>query len=304
MQFQLRPCLLTLRAVGAAGIESAGVIGLFLILKHLRHHPLVVIPHREDRREQQVGIRMGGVVQNIRRFAHLHTAPAVHDGDALAERTDQAQVVGDEEEGHVQLLPQFFEQVDDLRLDRYVQGTGRLVTDEHLGVHGDGLGDGGALALAAGELMGKPVGVVGLEPDAGDQVDDVLVAPLLGADVEVVQHLPDAGADLPAGVEGTHRILKDHLNIVVGLPQLFAPDLGDILALQKHLARVDGEQVGDELGQGALAAARLAHHAEHLTGIHVVGGDHALDIVGIGFADIANFQNRLLTHTVTAPFNT
>ena len=58
------------------------------------------------------------------------------------------------------------QQVDDLRLDRDVEGGDRLVGDDEVGVHGQGAGDADALALAAGELVGVAVDVLGAQADA------------------------------------------------------------------------------------------------------------------------------------------
>src|SRR3712207_7792710 len=47
------------------------------------------------------------------------------------------------------------QQVEDLRLDRHVEGGGRLVGDQDLGLAGDRHRDHHALAHAAGELVGE-----------------------------------------------------------------------------------------------------------------------------------------------------
>ena len=41
----------------------------------------------------------------------------VHDGDAVREVFDHGEIVGDEEIGESELALEFFEQIDDLRLD-------------------------------------------------------------------------------------------------------------------------------------------------------------------------------------------
>ena len=59
------------------------------------------------------------------------------------------EVVGDEEVGEAELRLQVLEQVDDLALDRHVEGGDGLVADKNLRLHGERAGDADALALTA-----------------------------------------------------------------------------------------------------------------------------------------------------------
>lgn len=77
-----------------------------------------------------------------------------HDADPVRDVPDHAQVVGDEKEGEVAVLAQVEQQVEDLRLDGDVEGGGGFVQHQQRGPDGEGAGDGDALALAAGELVG------------------------------------------------------------------------------------------------------------------------------------------------------
>ena len=85
---------------------------------------------------------------------------------------DDADVVGDEDVGEAELVLQVVEQVDDLGLDRDIEGGDRLVGDDQLRVRRQGPGDPDPLALAAGELVRVAVGVLGREPDALEQLPD------------------------------------------------------------------------------------------------------------------------------------
>ena len=55
--------------------------------------------------------------------------PRVHHDDAVGDAAHEGEVVGDEEDREVALVPQLEEQVHDLGLDRDVEGRGRLVGD-------------------------------------------------------------------------------------------------------------------------------------------------------------------------------
>src|SRR5437899_1528154 len=68
------------------------------------------------------------------------------------------------------------QQVDDLSLDRDVEGRHRFVGDDQLGAHGEGAGDADALTLAPGELMRVAPEVLGGEAHRLEQLYDALLA--------------------------------------------------------------------------------------------------------------------------------
>ena len=70
----------------------------------------------------------------------------------LRDRPDDAEVVRDEQVGQAGLGLDVGEQLEHLRLHGHVEGAGRLVADEQLGLGREGPGDADALALTAGEL--------------------------------------------------------------------------------------------------------------------------------------------------------
>ena len=95
----------------------------------------------------------------------LHDAPEVHNHDPVTDIFDDAEVMGDEHIGQVELLLQTAEEVDDLCLDRNVQGGYRLVTDDDLRLHREGARDIHTLPLAAGELVRVAFHVLDVESD-------------------------------------------------------------------------------------------------------------------------------------------
>ena len=84
------------------------------------------------------------------------------------------EVMGDKDIGEVGLLLEVQQKVHHLGLDGHVQGGDGLVADDELRVHGEGAGDADALALAAGELVGETVGVLLVEADDLQQIDNLL----------------------------------------------------------------------------------------------------------------------------------
>ena len=96
----------------------------------------------------------------------------MHDGDAVADVFHDPQVVRDEEVGQLELALEVLEQVDDLRLNRHVQGRNGLVGDDEVRVDRERPRETDSLPLAARKLMrirlGAPlrVGVVNREREA------------------------------------------------------------------------------------------------------------------------------------------
>ena len=62
--------------------------------------------------------------------------------------------MGDDNDGHVQLLLQRAQQIQNLGLDGHVQSGGGLVRNQQLRIAGQGHGDHHPLAHTAGELVG------------------------------------------------------------------------------------------------------------------------------------------------------
>ena len=72
--------------------------------------------------EQGPGVGMAGRGEQVVRRCRLDDAAEVHHGHPVGDVLDDAEVVGDDEVGEVELALQPLEQVDDLRLDGDVEG--------------------------------------------------------------------------------------------------------------------------------------------------------------------------------------
>ena len=84
-----------------------------------------------ERAYQPAGVGMFGIAQQLvdrRFFGH---ASRIHDDDALRGLGNNAEVMGDQDDRRAQFFLEFQHQVQDLRLDRDVEGGGWLVGDEH-----------------------------------------------------------------------------------------------------------------------------------------------------------------------------
>ena len=89
------------------------------------------------------------------------------------------QVMGDEQVRQPHLPLQLNQQVHNLRLDRHVQRRNRLVAHDELRLHRKRTGNPHSLPLPAGQLVGKPVRVLRIQPHLVQQVIHPLLFLLL-----------------------------------------------------------------------------------------------------------------------------
>ena len=106
-----------------------------------------------DRADEALRVRVPRLLEQAGHVGLLDDLAGVHDGHPVAHLGDHAEVVRDEDERRVRLALEDAHEVEDLGLDRDVEGGGRLVGDEQLGLAGQRHGDHDALRHAAGELV-------------------------------------------------------------------------------------------------------------------------------------------------------
>ena len=93
-------------------------------------------------------------VEELLRVGDFHDVALVDDADAVGDKPDDGEVMGDEQIGDVPFLLELFQQVQHLGADGHVQGGDGLVGDDELGLHDHGPSQADALTLAAGKLVG------------------------------------------------------------------------------------------------------------------------------------------------------
>ena len=187
---------------------------------------------------------------------------AVEQVEGAGEHREQGvEVVGDDEHGHLALGPDGLEQLDDLALVAHVEVGEGLVEQEQVGLRDEGLGDGDALLLAAGEGRHALVG----EGEGPDRLEGVLDAsPVVGAGPADAP--PAAGEAEADEVAGPHRV-ADGGGVVLG----HVADAGVAsvrgLAQHRHRPGRHREQAEHDLQQGGLArAVGPDHHDERPAG--------------------------------------
>ena len=91
--------------------------------------------------------------QFLHRALPRHLAPAEEVGPVTVEGHD-VHIVGGDEEGDAQSIPQLGDEAHDLSHSLGVQPGGGFVQNHHLGLHGQHTGDGHPLFLAVGQGVG------------------------------------------------------------------------------------------------------------------------------------------------------
>jgi hypothetical protein len=216
---------------------------------------------------------MPGVVHDLVDRAVLDDLAGVHDGDVVAVLRDDAQVVSDQQQRTARLPHQVLEQVEDLRLDRDVEGRGRLVGDDHVRLTGQHHRDHHALTHATGQL-------VHVRPQhplrAGDahalEQLECAVARLATTQAQVAPHsLGHLLLDRQHGVQCRHRLLEDHRQVAPVDPVALRGRHGDQVdpvelcpARNPTARRVDAHQ--RDCGH-ALPAAGLTHEPPDLAAL-------------------------------------
>ena len=208
-----------------------------------------------NRRQQRHRVRVPRLGVQLVPVGEFDDLTQVHDRHLVADVPDHGQVVRDHHVGQAQLVLQVLEQVDDLRLDRHVEGAHRFVGHDQLGPQGQGPGDPDALPLAAGELVRVAVVVLGVEADEFEQFLHVAFDP--AGHLDVLQ--PERGAYDPSdrvpGVERRVGVLEDHLDLAPQRAHLALTQVRDVVAVDHDLAAGRLVQPDQQAAGGGLPAA-------------------------------------------------
>ena len=202
-------------------------------------------------------------------FAGFHDLAPEHDSDAIAEAADDAEIVRDEDERHVELGAETAEFGEDLGLDRDIQRGGGLVGDEQAGTAGEGHGDHGALLHAAAELVRVIMhAFLGInDADGAEPLGDFGVEIFYLGSVEA-DALSDLAADGKDGVERGGGLLENIRDPAATHGTEFGRGHRENVA-SLEADRAAGElrgrrrkQAGERKGGDAFAAAALANDGE------------------------------------------
>ena len=233
--------------------------------------------------------------QFLRRLVLLDLA-VVDEDDAVGHLAGEAHFVGDHQHGDAgvgQLLHQF----QNLAHHFGVEGTGGLVEQDHVRIHGKGTGNGNTLLLAAGKALGVGIGLVG-QAHAGQKFV------CLGGDGFLILQLQQGRGQLQIFLHSQVReqveVLEHHAHLLA-----HSVDVGFIhLGALKFDAAGGGDLQPVQAAQkGRFAAAGRTDQADHIAAVdvdinalqHVQRGGGLLCarlfFAAVGLCQAADFQN-------------
>ena len=219
----------------------------------------------------------------------------VHDRDPVADVPHHGEVVSDEEIGEAKLFLEFFQEVDDLGLDRHVQSRYRLVADDEARLYRQGPGDADPLPLPPAEFMGVPVGHGSVQAHSSEKSCHLIaIVTLLPGQFVNCQGLADDVADRHPGVERAEGVLEDHLHPAAQPSDLLFGNSGDILPFEKDLSSCGALELQHGVPRGCLAAAALPHQAEGFALLKVeIDAVHGLDVADLLFENIPGGDRKV-----------
>ncbi len=107
--------------------------------------------------EQRLGVTVPWVGEQRDCVRLLDDLAPVHHRDPVGMASDNAHIVGNQHDRHRQPRSQGVDQLENLRLDRHVERSGRLISDQQLGLAQQADGDHRALTHPARKLVRKVV---------------------------------------------------------------------------------------------------------------------------------------------------
>ena len=233
--------------------------------------------------QQPVGIGVLRIVEQRIHRTRFDDPAGVHDDHPVAHLAHDAEIVGDDDDGHIQFFLELHHQFQDLCLYRDVQRRGRLVGDEQFRVARDGHGDHDALPHPPAELVGVVVQAL-LRTRNVDHLQqfDAAVGGLFLVEAEMeLKRFPKLPSDGQHRVERRHGVLEHHGDDIA--PDLLHFGFGDGAQVHRRFVGAGPEQdvAADDAARGArdephdrehggaLSATALPHDAHRFSFRHL-----------------------------------
>jgi hypothetical protein len=195
--------------------------------------------------------RVGGIPIHIGWRSDLHDLPGAHDGDHIGDRECLRLIVGDEHGG----CSGFAEDPPDLAAHtialRRVEVRERLIEEDHVGLGGEGAGEGDALLFPSGQFVRHAVGQI-QESHQRQHVGDS--AP----PIPILDPVADVGGD--GHVREQCVVLEHHAHPSSLRGDVDAP-ADDRSPGDRDLSGIRGLETGDDAQGGRLAASGGPHEA-------------------------------------------
>ena len=92
-----------------------------------------MISEARDAGDEGLGIGVLGITEDLIGFPILNDFAPVHDRNMAGQSPDDGKVMSDQHDGHSEVALEFAEFVEDLLLDRDIEGRRRFIGDQQVG---------------------------------------------------------------------------------------------------------------------------------------------------------------------------
>ena len=219
------------------------------------------------RRQQRLRVGMLRGLQRDGGGKELDDPPAEHHPDPRRDVADDVEVVTDEDHREAEALAEVEEEVENLRLDRDVEGTHRLVGDEHPWLGRERARDANPLPLPAREVSGVPRPHRCTESNLRKELVHAAINLILWDEPVDLQDLSQCIADGQAWVQRCVRILEHDLDTPPRRPQRRAAHSGQLHTVEDHSPRIGWREEREAASQRRLARSALPDDPENLAGL-------------------------------------
>ena len=155
---------------------------------------------------------------------------------------------------NLMFLPKRVQKLHNLLLHRHIQSACSLIADNNLWFHSQGSCNGCPLTLSAAYFMGIPIIKLFWKSTLSQQLQNSLLC-FFFWHTTVSKALSNSMPQGFSGVKGRNRILKNHLNIFIGFPELFPFFPGNIFSTQRNRSFCGICKPGNGSCQGTFSTA-------------------------------------------------
>ena len=122
---------------------------------------------------------MDGTIVKLMTTGYFCDTAQIHDDNLIAQISNDTKVVRDKKIGKAKVSLEVLEKVDDLSLDRYVEGGHRFVADDQFGLDSECSGYGDSLKLTTAKLVRIAMCKVAWQADHVEELPDPFLATAL-----------------------------------------------------------------------------------------------------------------------------
>ena len=210
------------------------------------------------------------VINRLHR-ANLHHLTQIHHQHPVRDELHHIEVMRDEHKGQIKFRLKVHQQVQNLRLDRFIQRRNRLIQNHQPRLQGQRPGNIHPLPLPTRQFMRVAPGKLRRrQPHRRQQIPRPLTR-LTRAHAMHLRRESDAVLNRQARVQRGIAVLKHHLHLppIIAQRNAARARLTHRLAIKHHAARIKPQQLHQKPRGGGFAAAALPHNAERLALHHL-----------------------------------